>query len=179
MYTYTRYTITVHFMQDPAAIVRTTSTNLNSALWLAYTFDSFATRSCKKHISPHLDNQNGLGQTYLMFCCSSPAAQNFSILEKKKIWSRDWINIHTHEVRHKWLVCGSAWKSFQAALCYSGPESLTIPKRKAFSNLLARLEEDKFSESDFFFFFFFFYRPPYFVVKLARATKHQVGLALF
>ena len=38
--------------------------------------------------------------------------------------------IELHEVRHKLLICGSAWKSFQAALCYSGPGSLTVPKRK-------------------------------------------------
>ena len=38
--------------------------------------------------------------------------------------------IYEHEVRHNRLVCGSAWKSFQAALCYSGPESLAVPRRK-------------------------------------------------
>ena len=39
--------------------------------------------------------------------------------------------IHTHMwLRHRWLVCGSVWKSFQAALCYLGPESLTVPRRK-------------------------------------------------
>ena len=46
-------------------------------------------------------------------------------------------------------------------------------QEEAFSNLLSRLEEDKLSQSDFL--------PAtrvYFVIKLARATKHQVGLAL-
>ena len=53
-----------------------------------------------------------------------------------------------------------------------------IIKEEAFSNLLSRLEEDKFSESDFFFFFLTATRV-YFVIKLAQATKYQVGLALF
>ena len=39
--------------------------------------------------------------------------------------------IHTRTgLRHRSLVCGSACKSFQAALCYSGLESLTVARRK-------------------------------------------------
>ena len=62
-----------------------------------------------------------------------PSGSKFFHVRKKNktnVCSRDCINIHAHGVRHEWLVCGSAWKSFQAALCYSGPESLTVPRRK-------------------------------------------------
>ena len=39
---------------------------------------------------------------------------------------------------------------------------------------MSRLEEDKFLESDFLFLFFLPATRVYFVIKLARATKHQV-----
>ena len=52
---------------------------------------------------------------------------------------------------------------------------INCSQEEAFSNLLSRLEEDKFSESVFFFFFFLPATQVYFVIKLARATKHQVG----
>ena len=48
-------------------------------------------------------------------------------------------------------------------------------QEETFGNLLSRLEEDKFSASVAFIL------PAtwvYFVIKLAQATKHQVGLAL-
>ena len=54
-----------------------------------------------------------------------------------------------------------------------GSRIINCSQEEAFSNLLSRLEEDTFPESDFFF-------PAtqvYFVIKLAQATKHQVGLA--
>ena len=39
--------------------------------------------------------------------------------------------MHTHTwLRHRWLICGSAGNLFQAGLCYLGPESLTVPRRK-------------------------------------------------
>ena len=44
-------------------------------------------------------------------------------------------------------------------------------QEETFGKLLLRLEEDKFSESNFFFF------NGHLVIKLAQATKHQVGLA--
>ena len=56
-----------------------------------------------------------------------------------------------------------------------GSKLINCSQEEAFSNLLSGLEEDKFSESDFIFFL-----PAtqvYFVITLARATKHQVGLA--
>ena len=52
-----------------------------------------------------------------------------------------------------------------------GSRIINCSQEEAFSNLLSRLEEDTFSESDFFF----LATRVYFV--LARATKHQVGLA--
>ena len=36
-----------------------------------------------------------------------------------------------------------------------GSRIINCSQEEAFSNLLSRFEEDKFSESDFFFFFFF------------------------
>ena len=60
-----------------------------------------------------------------------------------------------------------------------GSRIINRSQEEAFSSLLSRLEEDKFSESDFFSFFFFLPATRvYFVITLARATKHQVGLAL-
>ena len=59
-------------------------------------------------------------------------------------------------LRHRWLVCGSMWKSFQAALCYSGPESLTVPRTWQF---IVKIRGGQVGGSgwscDFFFFFFF------------------------
>ena len=52
---------------------------------------------------------------------------------------------HVMELMHtctwlcpRWLICGSAWKLFQAALCYLGPGGVQY--------IVSRLE-DKFSES--------------------------------
>ena len=44
-----------------------------------------------------------------------------------------------------------------------GYRVINCSQEEAFSNLLSRLEEDKFSESVFFF-FFFFYRLPRFTL---------------
>ena len=65
-----------------------------------------------------------------MFCCSSPAGQNFSIFEKKKKIDHVIELIYMPRGSSQMALCGSVWKSFQAALCYSGPESLTVPRRK-------------------------------------------------
>ena len=60
-----------------------------------------------------------------------------------------------------------------------GSRIVNCSQEETFGNLLSRLEEDKFSENDFFLFFFFLPATQvYFVIKLARATKYQVGLAL-
>ena len=76
-----------------------------------------------------------------MFCCLSPAGQKFSVFKNfpfskknNKIWSSD---VHVHMASLQ--MSGSVWKSFQASLCYSGPESLTIPKWK----LLAIYNQDQ------------------------------------
>ena len=87
-----------------------------------------------------------LGQTYLMFCCSSLAGQNFFVSKKKKkkLITIDLMYTYTWQpwLCYRWLVCDSAWKSFQGTLCHSGPESLT-------DILLSRLEKDQ-SESQVF-----------------------------
>ena len=51
-------------------------------------------------------------------------------------------------LRHRWLICGSEWKPFQAALS----RIVNCSQEETFGNLLSRLQEDKFSESDFFLF---------------------------
>ena len=45
-----------------------------------------------------------------------------------------------------------------------GSRIINCSQEKAFSNLLSRLEEGKFSESDFFFFFFLPATRVYFVI---------------
>ena len=55
-------------------------------------------------------------QTYLML---EPCRSNVFHFQKKR--SCDWINTRTR-LCHRPLICGSAWKLFQAALCYSGPD---------------------------------------------------------
>ena len=63
----------------------------------------------------------------------------------------------------------------------SGPESLTVPKTKLLAiYVLSRLEEDQFSESRVGHATFFYILPAtqvYFVIELAQAAKHEVGLA--
>ena len=51
---------------------------------------------------------------------------------------------------------------------------INCSQEETFGNFLSRLEEDKFSESDFFF---LLATQVFFVIELAQATKHQVGLA--
>ena len=113
-----------------------------------------------------------LGQTYLMFCCSSPVGQNFSIFEKFD-HVIELIYTCTRFVKNGSFVAqhGSRFRLH----CAIGSRIINCSQEEAFSNLLSRLEEDKFSDSDFFFFLPATWA--YFVIELARATKHQVGLA--
>ena len=56
-----------------------------------------------------------------------------------------------------------------------GSRIINCSKEVTSGNLLSRLEEGKFSESVLFF--FLLATQLYFVIKLAQATKHQLGLA--
>ena len=99
-----------------------------------------------------------LGQTYLTFCCSSPAGQKFSIFEKKKKKKIDHvielIYTHTRFVTDGLFVAQHV-NRFRLHCAIRVQNHCS--QEKASNNLLSRLEENKFSESDFFF---FFYWPP-------------------
>ena len=71
-------------------------------------------------------------------------------------------------LRHRWLVCGSTWKSFQAALCYSGPESLTVPRTWQFIVKIRGGQVGGLGWSCDFFFFFAPATQVYFVNELKQ-----------
>ena len=84
-----------------------------------------------------------------------PGGSKFFHFQKKKKFDHVIELIHTRtRLHHRSLVCGSACKSFQAALCYLGPGSLTVPREETFGNLLSRLEEDNSRRGTFYFYFF-------------------------
>ena len=91
-----------------------------------------------------------LGQTYLTFCCSSLAGQNFSIFEKKKKFDHiiELIYTHTRFVTDDLFVAQHV-NRFRLHCAIRVQNHCS--QEKASSNLLSRLGEDKFSESDFFF----------------------------
>ena len=107
-----------------------------------------------------------------MFCCSSPAGQNFSVFEKKLKFdhmiectcARDFVTDGSFEFVVQREVISGCTVLF-------GSRIINCSQEETFANL-SRLEEDKFSESrkrkkiigHVTFFFFFFYRPPGFTL---------------
>ena len=73
------------------------------------------------------------------------------------------------------VVCGSR--------VLFGSKIVNCSKEETFGNLISRIQEEQFSErrvkrfGHVDFFFFFTSHPGLFCDKLARATKHPVGLA--
>ena len=75
------------------------------------------------------------------------------------------------------VVCGSR--------VLFGSKIVNCSKEETFGNLISRIQEEQFSERRVkrfghvtFFIYFFTGHPGLFCDKLARATKHPVGLAL-
>ena len=103
-----------------------------------------------------------------------PGGSKFFHFQKK---SRDWINTRTEassQMARLWL----SMEVVSGCTVLFGSRIINCFQEDTFGNFLSRLEEDKFSESDFLFLFFYRATQVYFVIKLARATKHQVvGLA--
>ena len=95
-----------------------------------------------------------LGQTYLMFVAWAWQVKFFPFSTKYKIWSRDWINTYAHvtssQMTHLWLSV----EDISGCTMLFGSRIINCSQEETFGNLLSRLEEDKFSESDFFFNFF-------------------------
>ena len=62
-----------------------------------------------------------LGQTYLMFCCSSLAGQNFFVSKKKKEEiDHDWFNVHIHVAAMALLQMARLWLSVKVVSGYTG-----------------------------------------------------------
>ena len=111
-----------------------------------------------------------LGQTYLMFCCSSLVGQNFSVFEKKKgMWSRVWVNAHVHMALSQMACLWLSVKVVSGCTVTSGTESLTVPRRNFWQPIAKIRGGQALGE------WCFFYLPATrvcFVTKLARATEH-------
>ena len=93
-----------------------------------------------------------------MFCCLSPAGQNYSILERKKKFDHVIELIHAHEASSQMARLWLSMEVVSGCTVLFGSRIINCSQEETFGNLLSRLEEDKFSESDFLF--IFFYQPP-------------------
>ena len=91
-----------------------------------------------------------LGQTYLMFCCSSPAGQNFSIFVK---FDRVIELLHALEASSQMARLWLSVEVVSGCTVLFGSRIINCYQEETFGNLLSRLEEDKFSDSDFLFLF--------------------------
>ena len=107
-----------------------------------------------------------------MFVARAQQVKNF-LKNKNKIWSCDYVNAHVMWLRHRWLVCDSAWKSFQAALRHSGPESLTVPRMKLLAiNFVVKIRGGQVRESGWSCkYFFFFTGHPSLLYDWASSSK--------
>ena len=108
-----------------------------------------------------------------MFCCSSLASQN-SIFEKKKNLITWWINTHAHEASSQMARLWLSVEVVSNCTVLFGSRIVNCSQEETFGNLLSRLEEDKFSESDFLF--LFFYRPPGDKASSSNKTSSRSGL---